>query len=133
VAAGTPAEGTLSTYQNFGEAMVYGGDFGMDVYPDDKLVLSASVSFIKLIGEEEDAPPLNVPTAKFKTAVTVEDLLVTDSFVRFAGRFGNAYEFRSGYWRADVPPIFVADLTAGYTLRDLGVTVTGGVMNLFGN
>jgi outer membrane receptor for ferrienterochelin and colicins len=133
VAAGTAAEGTLFTYQNFGEAMVRGADIGMDVYPDDRIVLSASVSFIKLLGEEEDAPPLNVPTAKFKSAVTLEDVIVKDTFVRFAGRFSNAYVFRSGYWRADVAPIFVGDLTAGYTLRDQNITVTGGVMNLFNN
>jgi outer membrane receptor for ferrienterochelin and colicins len=133
VAEGTAAEGTLFTYQNFGEAMVRGADIGMDVYPDDKITLSASVSFIKRLGDEADAPPLNVPTAKFKTAVTLEDVIVKDTFVRFAGRYGNAYEFRSGYWRADVPPIFVGDLTAGYTLRDQNITVTGGVMNLFNN
>ncbi|HWN71198.1 MAG TPA: TonB-dependent receptor [Haliangium sp.] len=133
VAEGTPAEGTLFTYQNFGEAMVRGADIGMDVYPADKITLSASTSFIKLLGENEDAPPLNVPTAKFKTAVTVEDVIVKDTFVRFAGRFSNAYEFRSGYWRADMPPIFVGDLTAGYTLREQNITVTGGVMNLFNN
>jgi outer membrane receptor for ferrienterochelin and colicins len=133
VAAGTPLEGTLSTYQNFGEAMVRGADIGMDVYPDDTITLSASVSFIKLLGEQSDAPPLNVPTAKFKSAVTLEDVIVKDTFVRFAGRYGNAYEFRSGYWIADMPPMFVADLTAGYTLRDQNITVTGGVMNLFNN
>lgn len=133
VAAGTPAEGTLSTYRNFGQAVVRGADVGMDVYPDEHIVLSASASFIKLIGEEDDAPPLNVPTAKFKSAVTLEDVIVKDTFVRFVGRFNNGYVFRSGYWRADVPPTFVADLTAGYTLRDLGVTVTGGVTNLFDN
>lgn len=133
VAEGLPAEGTLFTYQNFGQAMVRGADFGMDVYPNDKIVLSASASFIKLIGEDEDAPPLNVPTAKFKTSVTLEDVVIDDTFVRFAGRFNNAYGFRSGYWRADVPPTFVGDLTAGYTLRSQNITVTGGVMNLFNN
>ena len=133
VAAGTAAEGTLFTYQNFGQAMVRGADFGMDVYPSDKLSVSTSVSFIKLIGEEDDAPPLNVPTAKLKTAVTLEDVIVDDTFVRFAGRFNNAYVFRSGYWQAEVPPTFIADLTAGYTLRSQNITVTGGVMNLFNN
>jgi outer membrane receptor for ferrienterochelin and colicins len=133
VGEGTALEGHLATYQNFGEAMVRGADIGMDVYPDDRIALSASVSFIKLLGEEDDAPPLNVPTAKFKTAVTVEDVVVKDTFVRFAGRFSNAYEFASGYWIADMPPIFVGDLTAGYTLRDQNITITGGVMNLFDN
>ena len=133
VAEGTPAEGTLFTYQNFGEAMVRGADFGIDVYPDDRITLSASASFIMLLGEGTEAPPLNVPTAKFKSAVTVEDVIVKDTFVRFAGRFSNAYEFRSGYWIADVQPMFVGDLTAGYTLRDQNITVTGGVMNLFNN
>jgi outer membrane receptor for ferrienterochelin and colicins len=133
VAEGTATEGLLFTYQNFGEALVYGADIGMEVYPDDKIALSASASFIKLVGEEEDAPPLNVPTAKFKTAVTLEDVIVKDAFLRVAGRFNNAYEFRSGYWQMEVQPVFIADLTAGYTLRSQNITVTGGVMNLFNN
>jgi outer membrane receptor for ferrienterochelin and colicins len=133
VAAGTPVEGTLFTYQNFGQARVIGADLGMDIYPNEHLVLSASTSFIQLIGEAGEAPPLNVPNAKFKSAVTLEDVLLEDSFVRFAGRFSSGYQFRSGIWVQEVEPIFVGDLTLGYAFRDLGVTVTGGVMNLFGN
>jgi iron complex outermembrane receptor protein len=133
VAAGQANEGTLSTYQNFGEAVVRGADLGVDLYPDDRLTLSASASFIKLIGDAEDAPPLNVPTAKFKFSATVEDVFLKDTFVRLAGRFNNAYDFRSGVWAEAVNPIFVGDLTAGYAFRDLGITVTGGVMNVFNN
>lgn len=133
VAAGQPNEGTLSTYQNFGEAEVRGADLGVDLYPDDRLTLSASASFIKLVSDAGNAPPLNVPGAKFKFSATVEDVLIDDVFVRLAGRFSSAYDFRSGYWVEDVKPIFVGDLTAGYTFRDLGVTVTGGIMNVFNN
>ena len=133
VAEGTALEGMLSTYQNFGEAVVRGADLGVDLYPDDRLTLSASASFIALIGDATDAPPLNVPTAKFKFSATVEDVFIEDTFVRLTGRFNNSYEFRSGVWAQEVKPIFVGDVTAGYTFRDLGVTVTGGVMNLFNN
>lgn len=133
VAAGTAAEGTLSTYQNFGEAVVRGADLGVDLYPDDRLTLSASASFIALIGDPEDAPPLNVPTAKFKFSATLEDVIIENSFVRLAGRFNNSYDFRSGVWAQEVKPIFVGDLTAGYTFRDQGITVTGGITNVFNN
>jgi outer membrane receptor for ferrienterochelin and colicins len=133
VAEGTAAEGTLSTYQNFGAAVVRGADLGVDLYPDERLTLSASASFITVLGDAGDAPPLNVPTAKFKFSATLEDVFLADTFVRLTGRFSNSYDFRSGIWAQEVKPIFVGDLTAGYTFRDLGITLTGGVMNLFNN
>ncbi|WP_428266434.1 TonB-dependent receptor [Haliangium sp.] len=133
VGDGLPGAGSLLTYKNFGQATVRGADVGVDVYPMENLALSAGVSLISLVSDEAEAPALNVPGFKFKSSVTVEDLFAPGSFVRFAGRYSNGFHFASGVWVGDVPPMFVGDLTAGYTLRDLGVTVTGGVMNLFNN
>ena len=125
--------GTLFTYQNFGAAEVRGADIGVSVHANEYLSLSASTSFIGMVSNGEEAPPLNVSPAKFKFSVTGENLFLDNTFVRLAGRYSSAYDFASGVWVAEVPPIFVADITAGYTFTDLGVSLTGGVMNLFDN
>jgi outer membrane receptor for ferrienterochelin and colicins len=145
VAAGTPVEGTLFTYSNFGQAKVRGADIGLDIYPLDHVTLSTSASVIELVDFKSDDELqndllLNVSTLKLKGGITVQNLGFDDYFVRLDGRFHNAYRFASGYWNSGtfyddgkVPARFVADLTIGYVISPYGLSLRAHVMNLLDN
>lgn len=143
VGQGLPSQGVLATYSNFGKAQVAGADVGADWWiVRDKLMLSASVSYIHLVRFSNDDPTqkallLNVPDWKGKAAITTTNLGLDHSFVRLQGRAQSAYRFASGsHWdsalyfaNGKIPARFVADLSAGYNFPH-GVTVTGNVFNL---
>lgn len=141
VAAGTPAEGTLSTYSNFGRSRVAGADLGLDYMLTPNINLNGSVSYMTLLSFRNTAPGqgallLNVPELKLKAAVTVQDLVVQNSFIRLSGRYQSAYEFASGRWNSrtffedgKIPARFVADLGVGYRFEN-GLALTGNVYNL---
>lgn len=141
VAAGTPVEGTLSTYANFGRSRVAGTDIGLEYQLNPNVTLSGSASYMKLIkfstgSSGQPALLLNVPDLKFKATVTVQNLLVQNSFVRVFGRYQDAFEFRSGRWdsallvqEGKVPARFVADVSAGYTFSN-GLAVSANVLNV---
>lgn len=139
VAAGTPAEGTLFTYMNFGAATVRGADLGASYLPIDGLALEGGLSLIQLASFANDSLQqdllLNVPTFKLKGAVAVSGLGVDDYFVKLSGRYRNRYDFESGYWSSarfgKVPASVVADLSAGYDFPRQGLTLTATVANLF--
>jgi outer membrane receptor for ferrienterochelin and colicins len=143
-AAGTPLEGTLQTYLNFGRATVRGADVGADYRPITGLALSASVSMLQLVSFTNDNPlqrdlTLNAPTFKLRGSVQTDDLGLKNSFARLDGRYKNRMAFESGYWNStmllghDVPARVVVDITAGYKFPQYGVTVSGTVANLFDN
>jgi outer membrane receptor for ferrienterochelin and colicins len=144
VAAGTPLEGTLFTYANFGKARVRGTDIGVDYRPIPELGLSASGSAIQLVSFENDSPlqkdlTLNAPTFKLRGSVQTDGLGVKSSFLRLDGRYHTRYAFESGYWNTtnllghDLPARFVVDVTAGYKFPDTGLTVSGTISNLLDN
>ena len=139
VAAGTPAEGTLFTYMNFGAATVRGADLGASYLPIDEVALEGGVSLIQLASFDNDSSLqkdllLNVPTLKLKGAVTLTGLGVDDYFVKLAGRYRNRHDFESGYWSTarfgQVPASVIADLSAGYDFPRQGLTLTATVANL---
>jgi outer membrane receptor protein involved in Fe transport len=143
VAQGLPVEGALATYSNFGKAQVVGADAGADWWiVRDKLMLSASVSYIHLVSFSNDDPTqkallLNVPEWKGKAAITTTNFGLDHSFLRLQGRVQSAYRFASGaHWDSSlyfadgkIPARFVADLSAGYNFPH-GVTLTGNLFNL---
>lgn len=145
VAAGTPAEGTLFTYSNFGSAVVSGADIGVNYYPIEQITLSTSASWIKLVDFSNDDDLqndllLNVPTVKLKGGVTWQKQDIDTYFVRVDGRFHNSYRFESGYWNSGnfyedgkVPSRFVADITAGYDVSEYGISLRAHIMNIFDN
>lgn len=143
VAEGLPTQGTLSTYSNFGRARVLGGDLGADFTLIQGLRLSAGISYLRLIGFENNDPsltnlPLNVPELRTNGAIIVQGLGVKGLFGRLAGRHQPAYRFISGRWNSEifypdtgkVPDRFVADLSLGYRFSN-GVTVGAHVFNMF--
>ena len=144
VAQGTPMEGTLFTYMNFGKAQVRGIDVGVDYRPIEELTLSASASAMQL-GSFTNGNALqkdlllNAPTFKLRGSVQGDGLGLADSFWRVDGRYHNAFQFASGYWNSmtllggKVPSRPVVDVTLGYKLADHGVTFSGTVANLLGN
>ncbi len=145
VAMGTAAEGTLSTYANFGKAQVRGVDVGVDYRPIPQLTLSTSGSAMSLASFDKGASTLadlklNAPTYKLRGSATVENLGLANSFLRLDGRYHNAYVFESGYWNSStllgggkVPARVVVDVSAGYKFAKQGVTITGSVANLLDN
>ncbi|HEY5922076.1 MAG TPA: TonB-dependent receptor [Kofleriaceae bacterium] len=143
-AQGTPAEGTLSTYMNFGKAKVRGVDIGFDYKPIEQLTLSTSASAMQLASFENNSAlqkdlVLNAPAYKLRGSVSAEDLGLEHSFWRVDGRYHTAYEFASGYWNSmtllggKVPARTVVDLTLGYKLANQNITITGTVVNLMNN
>ncbi len=141
-AEGTPLQGALSTYSNFGRSRVAGTDLGLEYKASPDVSLSGSVSYMKLLKFSSTNPSqpallLNVPDLKLKAAVSVQNLFVDKSFVRVAGRFQNAYEFRAGRWNSNtlleggkVPERFVADIAAGYDFAN-GLSMSANVLNVF--
>jgi outer membrane receptor for ferrienterochelin and colicins len=143
VGQGLPSQGVLATYSNFGTAQVVGADLGADLWIlRDRLLVSASVSYIHLVRFSNDDPTqkallLNVPEWKGKAAITATNLGLKNSFLRFQGRVQNAYKFVSGaHWDSSlyfadgkIPARLVLDLSAGYNFP-YGVTVTGNLVNL---
>ncbi|WP_224242996.1 TonB-dependent receptor [Hyalangium gracile] len=144
VAEGTPQQGTLSTYSNFGRSRVAGADLGAEYKLSPEISLNGSISYIKLLrfrSGDPTQPPLllNVPDLKLKASVTVQNLLVRNSFVRVFGRYQTPYQFRSGRWdsavffeEGKVPARFVADVALGYTF-DSGLALSANVLNVFNN
>ncbi len=143
-AQGTPAEGTLSTYMNFGKATVRGVDVGVDYKPIEQITLSTSASAMQLVSFEntnqlQQDLVLNAPTFKLRGSVAGEDLGLKHSFWRVDGRYHNAYEFASGYWNSmallggKIPARTVVDITLGYTFAKQGVTLSGTVANALDN
>jgi iron complex outermembrane receptor protein len=142
VAAGTPLQGALSTYANFGRSRVAGADLGLEYMLSPEITLNGSASYIKLLKFSNTDPTqaallLNVPDLKLKASVTLQNLLVQNSFVRIFGRYQGPYEFRSGRWDSTVfmqdgkvPARFVADVSAGYTFSN-GFAVSANVLNIF--
>ncbi|MBN1208753.1 MAG: TonB-dependent receptor [Myxococcaceae bacterium] len=142
VAAGTPLEGMLSTYTNFGRSRVAGADLGLEYLLSPEITLNGSVSYIKLLkfsntAANQKALLLNVPDLKLKASVTLQNLFVQNSFVRIFGRYQGPYEFRSGRWDSavflqdgKVPARFVADVSAGYTFSS-GFALSANVLNVF--
>ncbi len=144
---GTPigtgaTQGALSTYMNFGQANVRGADLGVDYQVFDKLLLSGSVSAMKLVSFQSSNAlqknlDLNAPTFKARGSVQTQDLGIKNSFLRVDGRFHNSYAFESGFWSSsrllggNLPSRFVADITAGYKLPKQRITITGTVANVF--
>jgi iron complex outermembrane receptor protein len=143
VAEGTPVAGNLFTYSNFGRARVAGADLGLDYSPIPELTLSGSFSYIRMLSFRSGDSGmrellLNVPAAKVKGSVTLENVGLKGSFLRLSGRYQNRYVMESGRWNsrvllADVggrvPERFVADLAAGYTFEN-GVGLALNVFNL---
>lgn len=141
VAEGTPAQGTLSTYSNFGRSRVAGVDVGLEYQLTPQVLLNGSASYIRLLSFRNSDPSqksllLNVPDMKLKASVTLQDLVVKNSFVRLFGRYQSAYEFSAGRWNSGlffqdgkVPARFVADLGLGYNF-DNGLSVSANVFNL---
>src|SRR5262249_55118614 len=139
VAEGTPTQGALSTYMNFGRANVRGADVGVDYSPFHELALSASASAMQLVSFENSNPlqknlVLNAPAFKLRGSVQTEDLPVKNSFLRLDGRYHTAYAFESGYWSSSmllpggkVGSRVVADVTAGYRLPKQHVTISGTI------
>jgi len=143
-AAGTPAEGTLFTYANFGKARVRGTDVGVDYRPIPELALSASGSALQLVSFENNSAlqkplVLNAPSFKLRGSIATEGLGVKGSFLRLDGRYHTRYAFESGYWNSmallghDLPARFVMDVTAGYKVPNTGLTISGTVSNLLDN
>ena len=144
IADGTPAQGLLLTYFNFGEATVRGFDLGVNVYASEKVNFTSSVSYIDLYdftsGDEASALRLNVPAWKLKGSATVQDVGVDNAFVSVTGRWQSEFPFAAGYWNSNtffpdndgkVPSRFTANLTAGYSLPAYGVSIQASVSNLF--
>ncbi len=144
VGAGTPLEGMLSTYLNFGRAKVRGIDVGADYRPLPEVTLSASASVLSLVDFQNDNSLqkdllLNAPTFKLRGSAQVDSLGIKNAFARVDGRYHAAYAFESGYWSSmtllggKMPSRVVVDVTAGYRLPNLGLTVTGTVSDLLDN
>ncbi|MFY0565554.1 TonB-dependent receptor [Archangium lansingense] len=141
VAEGTPAQGSLSTFSNFGRSRVAGLDVGAEYLLTPHLLLNGSVSYIRLLSFQNTGPTqkallLNVPDLKLKASITLQDLVVKNSFVRLFGRYQSAHAFSAGRWDSalffqdgKVPARFVADLGLGYTF-DNGLAVSAHVFNL---
>ncbi|HEX8438995.1 TonB-dependent receptor [Archangium sp.] len=141
VAEGTPVQGALSTYTNFGRSRVAGLDVGAEYQPSAHVLLNGSVSYIQVLSFQNSAPTqkallLNVPEVKLKASITLQDLGVKNSFVRLFGRYQAAHAFSAGRWDSTlffpdgkVPARFVADLGLGYTF-DNGLAVSANVFNL---
>ncbi len=143
-AQGTPAEGTLSTYMNFGKAKVRGVDVGVDYKPIQQLTLSTSASVMQLASFSNSSTLqqdllLNAPAFKLRGSVQGDDLGLDGSFWRVDARYHAAYEFASGYWNSmtllggKVPARTVVDITLGYKLPVQGMTISGTVANLLDN
>jgi outer membrane receptor for ferrienterochelin and colicins len=144
VAEGTPVQGTLSTYANFGRSRVAGTDLGVEYMVNPDITLGGSVSYIKLIKFSSTDPTqaallLNVPDLKLKASFSMQNLFVPNSFLRVFGRYQGAYQFRSGRWDSatllqdgEVPERFVADIAAGYNFNN-GFAVSATISNLFNN
>jgi outer membrane receptor for ferrienterochelin and colicins len=144
VAEGTPVQGTLSTYANFGRSRVAGADLGVDYMITPEITLNGSVSYIKLLKFHSNDPSqaallLNVPDLKFKASVTLQNLLVKNAYLRLFGRYQKEFEFRSGRWNSalfyedgKVPARFVADLSLGYNLPN-GFGVSANMFNVLGD
>ncbi|MGE5182228.1 MAG: TonB-dependent receptor [Acidobacteriota bacterium] len=141
VGQGTPIEGTLYTYMNFGKATVRGADVGAEFKPIPELGLSGSASAIQLVSFQntnmlQKALDLNAPTFKLRGSLQVQDV-PKNSFLRVDGRYHTAYAFESGYWSTstllghDLPSRVVVDITAGYRLPAQHVTITGTIANAF--
>jgi iron complex outermembrane receptor protein len=144
VAAGLPVEGMLSTYLNFGRAQVRGIDVGADYRPIPQVTLSASASVLRLVDFQNDNALqkdllLNAPTFKLRGSAQVDGLGLENAFARVDGRYHNAHAFESGYWNSmallggKLPSRVVVDVTAGYRLPRVGLTVTGTVSDLLDN
>jgi iron complex outermembrane receptor protein len=142
VAEGTPTQGALSTYMNFGKANVRGVDAGIDYNPFHELALSASASAIQLVSFTNTNPlqkdlTLNAPAFKLRGSIQTEDIPVKNTFLRVDGRYHTAYAFESGYWSSSallggkVPSRAVVDVTMGYRLPKQKITISGTVANLF--
>jgi iron complex outermembrane receptor protein len=141
VAEGTPAEGSLSTFSNFGSSRVAGLDVGAEYQVTPNILLNGSASYIRLLSFRNSDPTqnallLNVPDLKLKASITLQDLVVKNSFVRVFGRYQSSYEFVAGRWNSllfypdgKVPARFVADVGLGYTF-DSGLAVSANVFNL---
>src|SRR5207248_8641919 len=57
-AEGTPQQGQLLTYSNFGSAQVVGTDVGADYQASPEVALNASVSFIRMYSFQNNDPTL---------------------------------------------------------------------------
>jgi outer membrane receptor for ferrienterochelin and colicins len=143
-AEGTPVQGALSTYANFGRSRVAGADLGLEYMVNPNVSLNGSISYIKLIKFSNTDPTqsallLNVPDLKLKASVAFQNLFMDRSFLRIFGRYQDAYEFRAGRWNSTVllqdgkvPARFVADIATGYSF-DNGLAVSANLNNLFNN
>ncbi|HEY5950221.1 MAG TPA: TonB-dependent receptor [Kofleriaceae bacterium] len=143
-AQGTPNEGALLTYMNFGKAKVRGVDVGLDYKPIEQITLSTSASAMQLASFENTNPlqkdlVLNAPSYKLRGSVQGEDLGLKNSYWRVDGRYHTAYEFASGYWNSmtllggKVPARTVIDVSVGYKLPKQAITISGTVANLLDN
>jgi iron complex outermembrane receptor protein len=140
-AMGTPMQGALSTYVNFGKAQIRGVDVGVDVRPIERLTLSASGSILQLVSFANDNPleqdlRMNAPAYKARLSAEVTDVAVPHTFVRVDARAHSAYAFESGYWSSqallggDVPRRLVVDLSAGWAQPNGGWMVSGTLADL---
>ncbi len=141
VAEGTPAEGTLSTYANFGRSRVAGADLGLQYLLTPQITLDGSVSYIKLLKFQSTDPTqaallLNVPDLKLKGSITLQNLFAQNAFLRISGRYQNAYQFRAGRWdstvllsEGQIPARFVADVAAGYNFSK-GFALSATLLNV---
>ena len=150
IAEGTPVQGLLLTYLNFGEAEVRGADLGVNYYWRDKVTVSGGVSVIELVdfsaeGAAQQDLLLNVPTVKIKGSVAINGLGFDNYFARASVRYHQAYRFRSGYWNSgtflgdgvddggedgDFPGRTVVDVSGGYLFPEQRVAVRAYLLNL---
>jgi iron complex outermembrane receptor protein len=142
VAEGTPLQGLLITYSNFGRSRVAGADLGIGYRFTPEVSFDGSISYIKLLSFRNADPAvpsllLNVPELKFKAALTVQHWPLPRAFLRLASRHQTAYPFSVGRWdsrlffrNGKIPARFVADLSLGYTFSN-DLALSGYVTNLF--
>jgi iron complex outermembrane receptor protein len=141
-AEGTPQQGQLLTYSNYGQAQVLGTDLGVDFQVLPEVALNGSVSFIRMYSFQKDPSStlpnllLNVPQFKARAGVTLQDLGLRNSFLRLTGRYQTAYQFASGRWISAnfypdglIPARFVADIGLGYKFGN-GLQLSANLYNI---
>lgn len=131
----------LFSYYNYDQAIIRGLDVGVDYSLGQNLTLSGAVSLIDKVSTNGDdflpSLSLNVPKTKVKGSLRIEDVGISNSFVRVTGRWKASHEFRAGYWNSDLfyedgrlPDRYSVGLSAGYTIPGTGLEVKGRAVNL---
>lgn len=125
----------LITYLNYGKADSRGVDAGVYTNLPYRIELGFQASYARLTDFDNETLfpdiPFNAPQHKYGAQLRATDFIRKGGFLGITTRHVRGFEYWSGFWRGNVAPYTVTDMTLGYQPSRGHMSLKLSATNLF--